>query len=108
METVQETQAQEFAFQAEIAQLLHLLAHSLYQSKEIAVRELVSNASDALDKGRFLALTRKDVAEQVGEPRITIRLDDDTVETVYFTIRGRLETRHRTIGPGVLPLNASP
>ncbi len=55
METV--TDKQEFTFQAEIKQLLHLLAHSLYQSKEIAVRELVSNASDALDKMRFVRLT---------------------------------------------------
>ena len=55
METGADTQ--EFTFQAEIKQLLHLLAHSLYQSKEIAVRELVSNASDALDKMRFVALT---------------------------------------------------
>src|SRR5436305_603726 len=51
------TEPQKFAFQAEIKQLLHLLAHSLYQSREIAVRELVSNASDALDKQRHLALT---------------------------------------------------
>ena len=48
---------QEFSFQAEIKQLLQLLSHSLYQSKDIAVRELVSNASDALDKMRFAALT---------------------------------------------------
>lgn len=51
------TNPQEFTFQAEIRQLLHLLAHSLYQSQEIAVRELVSNASDALDKMRYVALT---------------------------------------------------
>jgi molecular chaperone HtpG len=55
MDTV--TENQEFVFQAEIKQLLHLLAHSLYQGQEIAVRELISNASDALDKMRYLALT---------------------------------------------------
>src|SRR5438094_5005410 len=49
--------AQEFTFQAEIKQLLHLLSHSLYQSREIAVRELISNASDALDKMRYVSLT---------------------------------------------------
>jgi molecular chaperone HtpG len=48
---------QEFKFQAEIKQLLHLLSHSLYQSREIAVRELISNASDALDKMRYVTLT---------------------------------------------------
>ena len=49
--------AQQYAFQAEIKQLLQLLSHSLYQSREIAIRELVSNASDALDKMRFVAMT---------------------------------------------------
>src|SRR5580704_11772859 len=48
---------QEYTFQAEIKQLLHLLSHSLYQSREIAVRELISNASDALDKMRYQSLT---------------------------------------------------
>ncbi len=55
MTTVSERQ--EFTFQAEIKQLLHLLSHSLYQSREIAVRELISNASDALDKMRYVTLT---------------------------------------------------
>src|SRR5271157_57102 len=53
------TEGQKFTFQAEIKQLLHLLAHSLYQSREIAIRELVSNASDALDKIRYVALTEE-------------------------------------------------
>jgi molecular chaperone HtpG len=51
------TNREQFAFQAEIKQLLQLLSHSLYQSREIAIRELVSNASDALDKMRFVAMT---------------------------------------------------
>ena len=53
------TDRQEFTFQAEIKQLLNLLSHSLYQSREIAVRELISNASDALDKMRYVALTHE-------------------------------------------------
>ena len=48
---------QTHAFQAEVKQILHLVTHSLYSNKEIFLRELVSNASDACDKLRFEALT---------------------------------------------------
>jgi molecular chaperone HtpG len=54
----------EFTFQAEIKQLLHLLSHSLYQNREIAIRELVSNASDALDKFRHITLTNSEVRNE--------------------------------------------
>ena len=60
-----ETARQEYAFQAEIKQLLHLLSHSLYQSPEIAVRELISNASDALDKMRYISLTDESYRDEV-------------------------------------------
>jgi molecular chaperone HtpG len=57
------TDRQEYTFQAEIKQVLHLLSHSLYQSREIALRELISNASDALDKMRYIALTDENQRE---------------------------------------------
>ena len=55
---------QQFTFQTEIKQLLHLLSHSLYQNKEITIRELVSNASDALDKMRYLQLTEEQYRDE--------------------------------------------
>ncbi|APZ93178.1 molecular chaperone HtpG [Fuerstiella marisgermanici] len=56
-----ETPQEKFTFQAEISRLLHILSESLYQNREITVRELVSNASDALDKLRHAALTDTDI-----------------------------------------------
>ena len=72
-----ETGASTLPFQAEVQQVLSLVINSLYANQEVFLRELVSNASDALDKARYLSLTRKDVAETKGEARIDIRLDDD-------------------------------
>ena len=71
-----ETAPQEFTFQAEISQLLHLLSHSLYQNREIAIRELVSNASDALDKFRHISLTQKE-HEDDAELSISLEPDED-------------------------------
>ncbi len=68
----------QFTFQAEISQLLHLLSHSLYQNREITIRELVSNASDALDKFRYLTLTQGGASNQdAADLRITIEPDKE-------------------------------
>ena len=80
------TSAKEFTFQAEIKQLLHLLAHSLYQSRDIAIRELVSNASDALDKMRHVALTDP-AQKETGELAITL-IPDPVAGTLTISDNG--------------------
>src|SRR5688572_17294360 len=67
---------QKFEFQAEIKQLLDIVIHSLYTEKEIFVRELISNASDSLEKLRHLMLTEKDVHDDNLPLEINVSTDD--------------------------------
>ena len=81
------SQKQTLSFQAEVAQLLHLVTHSLYSNKEIFLRELVSNASDACDKLRFEALNNTALYEDA--PSLEVRLDfDKPARTLTITDNG--------------------
>lgn len=64
-------------FQSEVKQLLHLMIHSLYSNKEIFLRELISNASDAADKLRFRALSSPELYEGDGELRVRVSVDKE-------------------------------
>lgn len=83
-ETVQK---QTHGFQAEVKQLLQLMIHSLYSNKEIFLRELVSNASDAADKLRFLALSDSNLYENDGELRVRVSFDE-TARTITISDNG--------------------
>ena len=79
-------------FEAEVKQLLHLMIHSLYSNKEIFLRELISNASDAADKLRFNALS--DDALYEGDARLRIRIEfDKDARTLTLTDNGIGMTR---------------
>jgi len=69
---------QTMGFQTEVKQMLHLVIHSLYSNKEIFLRELISNASDALDKLRFLALADASLYEKDSDLKISIDFNDKT------------------------------
>src|SRR3954470_23181394 len=71
MTTAKET----LGFQAEVKQLLNLMIHSLYSNKEIFLRELISNASDAADKLRFEALANNALYESEADLKVRVSLD---------------------------------
>jgi len=86
-------------FETEARQLLHLMIHSLYSNKEIFLRELISNASDAADKLRFEAVSRPELMEQEGgsiEPRVQIDFDEKK-KTITIADNGIGMTRDEVI-----------
>jgi molecular chaperone HtpG len=82
-----DTQKETLSFQTEVKQLLHLMIHSLYSNKEIFLRELVSNASDACDKLRFEALSNADLYEDDSVLKIRVDYDKES-KTVSITDNG--------------------
>ena len=78
---------QTMGFQTEVKQMLHLVVHSLYSNKEIFLRELISNASDALDKLRFLALANGALYENDPDLRITVEYNEK-LKTITISDNG--------------------
>jgi len=81
------TTKQTHSFQTEVSQLLHLMIHSLYSNKEIFLRELVSNASDAVDKLKFESLSNDALVE--GKEVLQVHIDvDKDAGTITITDNG--------------------
>ena len=91
-----ETQKETLGFQTEVKQLLHLMIHSLYSNKEIFLRELVSNASDAVDKLRFESVSNADLLAQDTDLRIRVEFDKES-NTVVIDDNGIGMTRDDAI-----------
>ncbi len=83
-------------FQTEAKQLLHLMIHSLYSNKEIFLRELISNSSDAIDKLRFAALSKESLLEGQSDYQITVDVDKEA-NTITLTDNGIGMTRDEVI-----------
>ncbi|KAL9298778.1 Heat shock protein 90-5 [Arabidopsis thaliana] len=95
-ETTEEGSGEKFEYQAEVSRLLDLIVHSLYSHKEVFLRELVSNASDALDKLRFLSVTEPSLLGDGGDLEIRIKPDPDN-GTITITDTGIGMTKEELI-----------
>src|ERR1700684_3114427 len=73
----EQTPQENFSFQAEVVEILDLMIHSLYSNKEIFLRELISNASDAIDRLRIELLSRSEDPEAEGPLQIRVAYDQD-------------------------------
>ncbi|KAK6133779.1 hypothetical protein DH2020_032490 [Rehmannia glutinosa] len=91
-----ESSGEKYEYQAEVSRLLDLIVHSLYSHKEVFLRELVSNASDALDKLRFLSVTEPSLLGDAGELEIRIKPDPDN-GTITITDTGIGMTKEELI-----------
>ena len=91
-----ETTAEKHVFQAEIQQLLDLVVHSLYTDKDIFLRELISNASDSMEKVRHLEGTEKDIKDAGDDLQITLEMDKEA-KTITLTDRGVGMTREELV-----------
>jgi molecular chaperone HtpG len=76
-EEAEQAEQEVFSFQAEAVQILDLMVHSLYSNKEIFLRELISNSSDAIDRLRLELLSRSELPETEGPLRIRVSYDKD-------------------------------
>lgn len=80
--------SQEFTFQAEVNRLMDIIIHSLYSNKDVFLRELISNACDAMDKIRFLSLTEPSVLGEGDQSKLEIQISLDKKNKVLL-IRDR-------------------
>jgi len=92
----EEKKQERLGFQTEVKQLLHLMIHSLYTHKEVFLRELISNASDALDKLRFQSLTDSSILPEGEELCVRVKVDTNA-KTVTISDNGIGMTREEVI-----------
>ena len=92
------SKTEQHEFQAETKQVLDIVVNSLYKDKEIFVRELISNASDALEKLRRTQLTEKEIADDNLELEINLTTDDSAKQLVIQDFIGMTEENVKNLG----------